>query len=225
MIETTELDIVGELYFFKTTSQRNLPKVGKIVIITIANFWREKMQKTYKKVLSANIELYIPKTDDLWFRRDCMADPKTMSYNAGYDVGYKGYHYDTGCIDFAEKDWANWSANKLLDPNFFYAYIVDKTAGEFVGYVNFNKDAKSSIATIGIVIKDEFRGRGYMRPALKKLFEEGRKQGVKKFTDTVPENRVNALKVFYDLGFEKTNEFCTNKFGNQEIVAEISKEL
>lgn len=46
------------------------------------------------------LELYIPKLEDLWFYQKMMSDPETMSYNAGWDVDYDGYHRDTGCIDY-----------------------------------------------------------------------------------------------------------------------------
>ena len=47
-----------------------------------------------------NICLYIPKLNDYWYEEKVQSDPLTMSYNAGYDVSYYGYHYDTGFIDF-----------------------------------------------------------------------------------------------------------------------------
>ena len=56
-------------------------------------------------MLMKNVQLYIPNVDDLWFRQQCMSDPKTMSYNAGYDVSYKGYDNNTGCIDFPKNKW------------------------------------------------------------------------------------------------------------------------
>lgn len=39
------------------------------------------------------LELYIPKLEDLWFYQKMMSDPETMSYNAGWDVEYDGYHH------------------------------------------------------------------------------------------------------------------------------------
>ena len=48
------------------------------------------------------LELYIPKLEDLWFYQKIMADPETMSYNAGWDVEYEGYHRDTGCNDYPD---------------------------------------------------------------------------------------------------------------------------
>ena len=54
------------------------------------------------------LKLYIPKPEDLWFYRQMMSDPETMSYNAGWDVNYPGYHRDTGCIDCPDEALANW---------------------------------------------------------------------------------------------------------------------
>lgn len=172
-----------------------------------------------------NIELYKPKLDDLWFRQECMADPKTMNYNAGYDVHFDGYHYDTGCIDFPKENWKDWINDKLANPNFFYAYILDKDIKKFVGYVNYNKNPQTNKATMGIVVKNEFQGQGYMRPALNLLIESAKKNGVEALTDTVPENRERALKVFFDLGFNKVGQFSSKKFDKDELVFEIEKEL
>ena len=172
-----------------------------------------------------NVELYVPKIEDLWFRKLCMSDPKTMNYNAGYDVSYERYHYETGCIDFPEDKWEEWFETKMKNPDFFYAYIYDKESNEFVGYLNFKKNLQTQKATMGIVVKSEYHGQGYMRPAMKLLIETAKAQGVKTLTDTVPEVRERALKVFYDLGFKKVGEYVGSKFGKKEIVAEIEKDL
>ena len=39
-----------------------------------------------------NIELVIPKLNQYSYEQKLESDPKTMSYNAGYDVTYFGYH-------------------------------------------------------------------------------------------------------------------------------------
>ena len=171
------------------------------------------------------ILLHKPSIDELWFRQECMSDPDTMSYNAGYDVSFEGYHKDTGCIDFPKEKWEQWAKEKLDNPNFFYAYILDTQTNEFVGYCNFNKNPETKTATMGIVIKDNYRGRGYMRKAVNLLIEEAKKCGVKALTDTVPKNRTVALKVFYELGFEKIDEFISKKFSDNEVVAKIEKRL
>ena len=51
------------------------------------------------------LKLYIPKLQDYCYEEKIHKDPNTMSYNAGYDVSYYGYHYDTGCIDFPRDKW------------------------------------------------------------------------------------------------------------------------
>lgn len=171
------------------------------------------------------IKLHVPSLNELDFRQECMSDPKTMAYNAGYDVSYSGYHRDTGCIDFPQSEWKNWFKTKLCNPNFFYAYIFDEEIGEFVGYCNFNKNPETNKATMGIVIKSDFQGRGYMRPAMKLLIKKAKEFGVVALTDTVPESRERALKVFYDLGFKKVGQFLSKKFGQDELVAEIEMNL
>lgn len=172
-----------------------------------------------------NVELVIPKVNDLWFREECMSDPKTMNYNAGYNVSYFGYHYETGCIDFPKEKWKEWFDTKLKNPYFFYAYILDKDTKNFVGYVNYNMNPETKKASMGIVVKSEYQGQGYMRPAMKLLVQTAKLNGVKALTDTVPETREKALKVFYDLGFNKIGEFKCKKFDKEEIVFEIEKEL
>lgn len=171
-----------------------------------------------------NVKLYVPKVEDLWFREESMSDPKTMEYNAGYDVSYAGYHYDTGCIDFPKEIHQTWHDEKMKNPNFYFAYILDVDTNNFVGYLNFNKFNENT-ATMGIVMNSKFKGQGYMRPAMIQLFEEAKKRGVEKLTDTVPKVRETALKVFFDLGFVKVSEYVGKKFGKDEIVYSIEKDL
>ena len=172
-----------------------------------------------------NVSLYVPSVEELWYREKCMSDPDTMSYNAGYNVSYSGYHYDTGCIDFPKSIHKSWNEDKAKNPNFFFAYIKDDDTNEWVGYVNFKKNSETGRATMGIVVESLHHGKGYMRPAVMKLIEKAKEQGVKVLTDTVPENRVNALKVFYDLGFVKANEEYGQKFGETEVIACIELKL
>lgn len=167
------------------------------------------------------VSLFIPDTDDLWYRAKCMADPRTMEYNAGYEVSYDGYDYDTGCIDFPKEKWETWHKEKMGNSNFFYAYILDTENDEFVGYVNFNKNPKTGKATMGIVIQAKYRGKGYMRPAMQKLIETAKAEGVVALTDTVPKSRVKALKVFYEIGFVKTGQILCEKFKMPERVEQI----
>ena len=171
-----------------------------------------------------DVKLYVPNKSDFWFRAECMSDPKTMSYNAGYNVEYFGYHYDTGCIDFPTEKWSDFD-ERLKNPNFYYAYILDCNTNKYVGYLNYNMNANTKEATMGIVIKDEYRGQGYMKPALELLIKKAKDCGVKYLTDTVPNTREIALKVFYELGFNVVSQISSIKFNKPEIVFEIKKEL
>ena len=72
-----------------------------------------------------NIELYIPKVDDYWYEEHIQSDPNSMSYNAGYNVSYYGYHYDTGCIDFPKEKWQE-TYNRRINENKYFAYIKNK---------------------------------------------------------------------------------------------------
>lgn len=167
------------------------------------------------------VKLYIPKVEDMWFRAECMSDPETMSYNAGYDVTYAGYHYDTGCIDFDKGNWASWHKEKMSDPNFYYAYIVDCESNNFVGYVNYKLNPKTKKASMGIVINAKYRGNGYMRLAMAEFIATAKQNGVKALTDTVPDSRKGALKVFFDLGFRVASEIQGIKFKKPDLVYEI----
>lgn len=61
-----------------------------------------------------NIILVIPKLKDYYYEEKIQSDPSSMSYNAGYDVSYFGYHYDTGCIDFPKSKWKD-TYNKRIN--------------------------------------------------------------------------------------------------------------
>lgn len=179
----------------------------------------------HKKGIRQAVKLHVPTVNDMWFRQECMEDPKTMKYNAGYDVKFDGYDYNTGCIAFPPEKHQTWVDEKLSNPNFYYAYIVDKKTNKFVGYLNIKKDPKTCDATMGIVVKDEFRGVGYMRPSMIQLLKVAKKMGVKRILDDVPENRAFAVKTFLSTGFIIKDKYITKKFGEDEVVCVIEKTI
>ena len=71
------------------------------------------------------IKLIEPKLEDYWYEQKLDEDPNTMNYNAGYDVSYDGYHYDTGCIDFPEEKWKA-SYDKRVKNNKRFFFIKDE---------------------------------------------------------------------------------------------------
>ena len=87
--------------------------------------------------LNSSLEIYIPKLEDYWYEQKIQSDPDTMSYNAGWNVSYDGYHYDTGCIDFPKDKWED-TFNKRINENKFFAYLKDTSINEYVGYINYH---------------------------------------------------------------------------------------
>ena len=166
-----------------------------------------------------NIELYVPKLEDYWYEAKVESDPESMSYNAGYDVSYYGYHYDTGCIDFPESRWEE-VYNKRIRENRYFAYIKDNDINKYVGYVNYQLvDEKWEC---GIVIEAKFRGKGYAKVALKLLCDEAKNNGITELYDNFEIDRDNTLDLFKNVGFEVVKEETWKKF-NKDVKGVLVK--
>ena len=162
-----------------------------------------------------NLSLYVPKLEDYWYEEKLQKDPLTMSYNAGYDVSYYGYHYDTGCIDFPKERWKE-SYERRINENRYFAYIKDNDTGEFVGYVNYHYNKNDDRYDCGIVIESIYRGKGYSKDALSLLCEKAKSDGIEELYDNFEIDRENTLNVFKAVGFEIVKEEAWNKF-NKEV--------
>ena len=171
------------------------------------------------KIKTKEVYLKVPTSEELWFRKKCMEDPNTMNYNAGYDLSFEGYHYDTGCIDFPQEKWQKWHDEKIKNNDLFFAYIVDKHTNEFIGYVNYKKQQTNH--SMGIVIHSDFQGQGYMKVSLQELINHAKEHGVKELWDSVPLERTRAIECFKHLGFEIVNEFETIRFGKPQTCVNI----
>ena len=156
-----------------------------------------------------NISLYVPKLEDYSYEAKLQSDPKTMSYNAGYNVSYYGYHYDTGCIDFPKEKWEE-TYNKRINENKYFAYIKDNDINEYIGYVNYHYNKNEDRYYCGILIESKYRGKGYSKEGLKLLIEEAKKNNIKELYDNFEINRDNTLKTFESVGF-KIEEYQTWK--------------
>ena len=183
---------------------RNFYKIIKIMEI-------KKMNKLY---------LSVPTKDEMWFKKEMEADPKTMDYNAGYNVTYNGYNYEDGTIQEDLKDlqeiwFPKWVGH---EPNKFFAYIRRKEDDAYIGHV-FYKDETENGHEIGILIKGEFRGNGYATEAVKLLCQKADELGVDKLYHQIPDTRKAAIKSDLNNGFIiiKENIPCRfTKFGKQE---------
>lgn len=159
----------------------------------------------------ANLELYVPKLEDYWFEELMESDPETMSYNAGYDVSYYGYHYDTGCIDFPEERWII-TYERRVNENRYFAYLKDTSIDEYVGYCNYHYVESEKRYECGIVIYSKFRGKGYAKAGLRLLCDEAKKNGVTELYDNFEIDRGNTLKIFESVGFKVVEEQTWKKF-------------
>lgn len=155
------------------------------------------------------MELIVPKLEDYWYEEKLQNDPNTMSYNAGYDVSYSGYHYDTGCIDFPENEWIK-TYQKRIDENKFFAYIKDND--KYVGYVNYHYNKNLGRYECGVLIEYKYRGLGYSKKALELLINEAYKNNIEYLYDNFEKDRGNTLKLFLSVGFEIIEEMTWNKF-------------
>ena len=161
-----------------------------------------------------NITLYVPSIEDYWYEQKVQADPLTMDYNAGYDVSYYGYHYDTGCIDFPKERWEE-VFNKRIHKNRYFAYIKDNDINENVGYVNYHYNKIDNRYECGIVIESKYRKKGYSKIALQLLCDIARSNGIKELYDNFELDRTNTLNIFKKVGFEIVKEHTWKKFNNE----------
>lgn len=114
--------------------------------------------------ITQELELYIPRLEDLWFYQQMTSDPETMAYNANWDVAYDGYHRDTGCIDCPDKALADWYDSWVgNEPERFYAYIKRSLDGAWIGDVNFHYTPEKDWWDMGIVMYAPLPGQGLCR--------------------------------------------------------------
>lgn len=175
-----------------------------------------------------NIYLKVPSIDELHYRQEWMKDPKTMSYNAGYDMDLKGYDKETGTITKTNEEMINWYNNWVnKEPDKYFAYIYDENITEPIGEVYYYLD--NGIHNMGIVIQDKYRGKGYSYNALLELEKVAfEKNNISELSDMIPLDRIGAIKTFKKAGFVHTElEKKELVFGKESIGRQliITKEM
>lgn len=154
------------------------------------------------------IELYVPEKADLWFRRELLSDPETMSYNKGYDLGFPEYHNDTGCIDFPEENWDSWYQRWVhAEPERYYAYLRRSEDGAFLGEVNLYQKGPAGTYEMGIVLHSRYRGQGYSKEGIRLLLSQAFEvMGAAAVTNEFEASRKAAWKIHEEAGFEPVAE-------------------
>ena len=167
------------------------------------------------------IYLKEPNLDEYWYEQKLLSDPLTMEYNAGWEVSYDGYDYQTGCINFPEEKW-EFDFNRRKKNNRYFAYIINKENDEFVGKVNFQYNEKEKKYYCGVVIEAYHRGKGYGKEALKLLCEVAKtKYNITSFTDSFEETRIAAIRVFESVGFKVVNKYKSTRFKKEVEIVEV----
>ena len=170
-----------------------------------------------------SLKIYVPRLEDYWYEQKLQSDPDTMSYNAGWDVSYDGYHYDTGCIDFPKSKWED-TFNKRKNENKFFAYLKDTNINEYVGYINYHYNENENKYYCGILIESKYRGKGYSKLGLKLLCDYAKEHGVTELYDDFEIDR-NGIKIFEDLGFKIVNKYNAKRFDKDIEIVVVKKVL
>lgn len=170
-----------------------------------------------------NIILVIPKLKDYSYEQYLLSDPKTMDYNAGYDIESTHYHFNTGCIDFEERDWKEQYNKRKLN-SMYFAYIKDLDLDQYVGYVNYQ--LVGDRYECGIVIEGRYRHLGYAKPALHLLCQHAFNHGVNALYDHFETSRIGALNLFIDVGFKiyETTSWLKFRKETEGVIMKLSKE-
>ena len=146
-----------------------------------------------------DLELYIPKLEELWFYQKMNADPETMSYNAPWFP-------PDGCVPFPRDAWEEWYARMIgQEPKRFYAYLRRRADGAFVGSVNYRYTPEEDWWDMGILIYAPERGRGYGAQGLRLLLDRAfRVDGVRRMHNCFEATRTAAYHIHKAAGFRET---------------------
>ena len=109
-----------------------------------------------------NIKLVVTSLEDYFYKEKLENDKDTMSYNAGYDVSYACYNYDTGCIKFNKDNWKQL----LSKDRVYFAYILDCDSNNYFGYVTYLWSEVYDEYECSILIEYKYRKLGYGDDAL-----------------------------------------------------------
>lgn len=148
------------------------------------------------------IKLYIPRKEDLWFKKMLLGDEETMSYN----------HSWGGTIDFDESKWDNWYEHWIVnnDGKRYYRYLVNEY-NEFVGEIAYHYD--DIYCLIDVIIYSKYRNKGYGKEGLALLCQVAKENGINELYDNIAIDNT-AIHMFSNFGFyevDKTDDIIILK--------------
>ena len=146
------------------------------------------------------IVLHQPEYEELYFRRDLLADAETMAYNHAYG----------GIIDFPKEKWAGWYRRWVSEPDRrFYRYLKIDETGEFVGEAAYHYDAELGEYLSDVVVAAQYRRKGYGIQGLTLLCEAAKKNGITRLCDNIAVDNPS-VHMFFKAGFRKRgrNDEC-----------------
>lgn len=172
--------------------------------------------------------LVVPNKEDLKYRQKWMNDPKTMSYNAGFDLNLKDYNKETGTISKTDEEMLIWYDKWInKEPDRYFAYIHSVDENEPIGEIYYYPDG--DVHSMGILISDKFRGKGYSYLALLELEQVAfEKNNISELSDMIPLDRIGAIKSFKKAGFVHTDKEHIEKVFDKDTVVKqllITKEM
>lgn len=147
------------------------------------------------------LELMIPNSNELEYRRYLISDEQTMDYNKGY--GDNG----TGCYYQSIKQIKEWYKNWNHGNGNYYAYIIRKEDNQPIGEVDIHWSEYYKKHIIGIIIEAKYRGLGYSEKALRLLCDVAFYElNLETIYDDFPSTRRAAEKAFANVGFERVDD-------------------
>lgn len=135
------------------------------------------------------IEAYLPRPDELWFRRKMLADEATMAYNRAYG----------GTVDFPEERWPDWYGRWVAHPEGrYYRYLRESASGEFVGEIAYHFDGEKYLADV--IVYAPYRRRGYGAAGLALLCAAAKENDVGVLYDDIAADNPS-VALFLHCGF------------------------
>lgn len=135
-----------------------------------------------------------PKFEELWYRKQLLGDAKNMAFYKGFNFDENGYNSEDGTIDFDETEWTDWYKMWLKpgSKNRYYAYVVRKEDGKFLGETFFTFDDEKETYNSEILLEESARNLGYADEIVDLLIMEAFDKGMPTFYTTINRDKIES---------------------------------